>query len=123
MDNIISPVQREMPVITPVQPVPEARPGDKNLMNQSNSDQTKDERSKSGHQHVNMAELVEKVKTHVQSFSTKIAFNYDEKLRQSVIVVTDIETGKIIRQIPEVEMVELMEKMEEIAGIIFNGRA
>lgn len=69
------------------------------------------------------AELVEKVNKHVEAFSTKISFSYDPKRQQTTIFVTDKETGKLIRQIPQEEMVQLMEKMEEIAGIIFNGRA
>jgi len=72
---------------------------------------------------VNSAELAEKANKHVEAFSTKIAFNYDSERQQSMILVTDKETGKVIRQIPAEEMLDLMDKMEEIAGIIFNGRA
>jgi|GEM_PF-6073775 len=72
---------------------------------------------------IDSAELVEKANKHVEAFSTKISFSYDPKRQQTTIFVTDKETGKLIRQIPQEEMLQLMEKMEEIAGIIFNGRA
>lgn len=72
---------------------------------------------------IDSAELVEKANKHVETFSTKISFSYDPERQRTTILVTDKETGKLIRQIPQEEMIQLMEKMEEIAGIIFNGRA
>ncbi len=38
------------------------------------------------------------------------------------IVITNKETGKVIRQIPSEEMVRLSDNMEEFVGMIFNGR-
>ena len=68
-------------------------------------------------------QLVEMANRFVQRFSTKISFFYDPKSDTSRIVVTEKETGKVIREIPPEQMVNLMNKMEEIAGIIYNGRA
>ncbi len=59
----------------------------------------------------------------VNRFSTKITFTYDPELQMPMILVTEKETGRVIRQIPPEQMVSLMKKMEEIAGIIYNGRA
>jgi flagellar protein FlaG len=123
MSNVILPIQREVHVIAPIQSAPEARSQDNNLKSQGNYDQPKDDHSRSDRPKIEVSELVEKVKKHVQSFSTKIAFSFDPERKQLVIIVTDTATGKVIRQIPQEEMMDLMDKMEEIAGIIFNGRA
>lgn len=58
----------------------------------------------------------------VEKFSTKIGFSVDAEKKQMIIIVTDKETGKVIRQIPAEEIMDLNQKMEEIAGIIFDER-
>ena len=58
----------------------------------------------------------------VDSVGTKISFTFDEKTKRPIIIVTEKDSGKIIRQIPPEEMLVLIQKMEEIAGIIFNRR-
>ena len=46
---------------------------------------------------------------------------FDNKSRE-IIHVYDNETGDLIRQIPPKEMIELVDKLEEVAGIIFNNK-
>ena len=72
---------------------------------------------------VPIKKLVEMANQFVKRFSTKISFYYDPEHKISKILVTEKDTGKIIREIPPDQMVNLMDKLEEIAGIIFNGRA
>ncbi|MHB2155601.1 flagellar protein FlaG [Calditrichota bacterium GD2] len=72
---------------------------------------------------VSVEELVERANQYVKRFSTKISFYYDSERKISKILVTEKGTGKVIRQIPPEQMVDLMDKLEEIAGIIYNGRA
>ncbi|APF18186.1 flagellar protein FlaG [Caldithrix abyssi] len=72
---------------------------------------------------VSVEELVERANQYVNRFSTKISFYYDPERKISKILVTEKGTGKVIRQIPPEQMVDLMDKLEEIAGIIYNGRA
>ena len=66
------------------------------------------------------SKLAEKANAQVKLFSTKVKFSYDPESGESSIVVYDNDTGQIIRRIPPEEMEELMQKMDEIAGIIFN---
>ena len=42
---------------------------------------------------------------------------------QVVVTVTDEKTGKVIREIPEREMLNLAAKLEEMMGVIFDQRA
>jgi len=66
--------------------------------------------------------LVENVNNYVEMFNNKVAFSMDSKSRQ-IIYVYDKETGDLVRQIPPEEMMQLLNKLEEISGIIFNNRA
>lgn len=66
--------------------------------------------------------LVENVNNYVEMFNNKVSFSMDSNSRQ-IIFVYDKETGDLVRQIPPEEMVHLLNKLEEISGIIFNNRA
>ncbi len=68
-------------------------------------------------------EFVKIANDRISKFTTKITFAYDATSNRKVIFVTEKDTGRVIRQIPPEQMVNLMDKMEEIAGIIYNGRA
>ena len=61
------------------------------------------------------------VNKYVEMFNKKVNFSIDEKSRE-IIYVYDKETDKLIRQIPPEEMIQLIDKLEEIAGIIFNNK-
>ncbi len=64
----------------------------------------------------------EELSHYVEKFSTHISFSIDPERDEPMIIVKDKESGKVIRQIPPKEVVELRKRMEEIAGIIFDGR-
>ena len=52
----------------------------------------------------------------------KITFStYGEKSRRTAVTVSEKETGKVIRKIPPEDLQQLHVKMEELAGMIFNG--
>lgn len=63
---------------------------------------------------------VHKMNDYVEKFSTKVGFSVNSDSDEVTIVVTDKDTGKVIRQIPAKKILELNRKMEEIAGIIFD---
>ena len=65
--------------------------------------------------------IVEDVNSYVELFNNKVSFSMDQNSRQ-IIHVYDNETGNLVRQIPPEEMVQLLNKLEEISGIIFNNR-
>ena len=72
---------------------------------------------------IQIDKLVEIANQYVDRFTTKVSFSYDSELKIPMIYVREKDTGRVIRQIPPEQMVNLMKKMEEIAGIIYNGRA
>ncbi len=55
-----------------------------------------------------------------QVSTTKISFDIDEATGQSIIRVVNRETGDIIRQLPTEELLNLVSKMEQLRGLIFD---
>ncbi len=55
--------------------------------------------------------------------SIGISFSKHKDTGRMVIKVIDKETGKVIRQIPSEEALNLTAKMEEMAGILFDKQA
>ena len=64
---------------------------------------------------------IDSVNEYVEMFNNKVTFTIDDKSRE-IIHVYDNQTGDLIRQIPPKEMIELVDKLEQIAGIIFNNK-
>lgn len=79
--------------------------------------------SSENHEDIPIERLVEMANHYVDRFTTKLSFVYDPELKIPMIYVKEKDSGRIIRQIPSEQMVKLMKKMEEIAGIIYNRRA
>lgn len=55
-----------------------------------------------------------------QVSTTKISFDIDEETGLSIIRVVNRETGDIIRQLPTEELLNLVSKMEQLRGLIFD---
>lgn len=67
-------------------------------------------------------ELTEKLQGYVDKMNINIAFStYGGESRKTAVTVSEKETGKLIREIPPEELQRLHVKMEELAGMIFNG--
>jgi len=71
---------------------------------------------------IDFSKLVHEVSQFVESVTTKVSFSYDERTNKPVIMVTDKETGDLIRQIPEKDMLDLLSKLEYIAGVIYHSQ-
>jgi len=68
-------------------------------------------------------ELTEKLQGYIDRMNINIAFStYGKENRKTAVVVSEKETGKLIREIPSEELQQLHTKMEELAGMLFNER-
>lgn len=63
---------------------------------------------------------VEKLESLAKLNSKQFKFHIDEQTSSSVVVVTDIETNEVIRQIPSEEVLELASKIDELQEQIFG---
>ncbi|KAA3617656.1 MAG: flagellar protein FlaG [Calditrichaeota bacterium] len=71
---------------------------------------------------IDIEELVEQANQIADANNKEINFRMDNEGDPPVIIVSDKETGEVIRQIPSEEMIRLNDKMEDFVGLIFNGR-
>lgn len=56
----------------------------------------------------------------MQSMKRNLSFSFDDELGRGVVAVKDIESDEVIRQIPSEELVVLIKKMDDVAGILFD---
>ena len=63
---------------------------------------------------------VEKLESLAKLNSKQFKFHIDEQTSSSVVVVTDIATNEVIRQIPSEEVLELASKIDELQEQIFG---
>jgi uncharacterized FlaG/YvyC family protein len=73
--------------------------------------------------------VVEKVNETLESFgATSIRFSYDQERQLVVMQVVRAAEGagqpeEVIRQIPPEDLLELVDRLKELQGVIFDGRA
>lgn len=65
-------------------------------------------------------EVVAEINHFMQNMQRNLSFSVDKQLGRDIISVTDIETDEVIRQIPSEELVVLLKKMDDVAGILFD---
>ncbi|NOZ74581.1 MAG: flagellar protein FlaG [FCB group bacterium] len=69
---------------------------------------------------VDVKKIVKAYNSFVKNIGTKLSFVQDDASGRVVILVKDQDSGKVIRQIPSKEMLELLAKMKNLEGMIFN---
>ncbi|GAA8106671.1 FlaG family protein [Helicobacter pylori] len=66
--------------------------------------------------------LSERLNEEVKRIGTDINFSYNDTIKGLVVSVKDANGDKVIREIPSKEAVELMQRMRDVIGIIFDKR-
>jgi flagellar protein FlaG len=54
--------------------------------------------------------------------NNKVNFQYDQSKEQHIVLVRDIDTNEVIREIPPKEMLDLLKNLEDITGIIYDNK-
>lgn len=57
------------------------------------------------------------------AFNRRLSFRVNEKLGQVVVKVIDVNTDKVIREIPPEELQHVHERIREVIGLLFDERA
>ena len=70
-----------------------------------------------------VARIAQALDNYLQSTQTKLKIEVNSSTGDSVVKVISEEDGKIIREIPPKEMLDLAAKVEEMIGILFNENA
>lgn len=67
--------------------------------------------------------LVEEIQQHLNLNNVSLSFStYGENNSKIAVTVTEKDTGRVIREIPSQELRNLQDKLEKLAGLIFNQR-
>lgn len=67
-----------------------------------------------------LRELSKKLNDEMKRIDTDIKFSYEENIPGLMVTVKEANTDKVIREIPSKEAIELMTRMREVIGVIFN---
>ncbi len=66
--------------------------------------------------------LSERLNEEMKRIGTDINFSYNDTIKGLVVSVKDANGDKVIREIPSKEAVDLMQRMRDVIGIIFDKR-
>lgn len=69
-----------------------------------------------------MTELSRKLQEEMRKTNTDIDFSYNDEIKALVVTVREATGKRIIREIPSPEAIELMMKMRDMVGNIFDER-
>ncbi len=56
----------------------------------------------------------------LEPLRTSLKFHFNDKIDELTIKVVDTKSNKVIREYPSKEALELMEKMREVVGLLFD---
>jgi flagellar protein FlaG len=68
-------------------------------------------------------QVVTQLQDHVQSVHRELRFKVDENTGQTVVRVVDQETGRLIRQIPNQNVLDLNAFLQSISGLLLREQA
>ena len=83
----------------------DSQPVDSNKMNLSDAE---------------MKNMVDTLNSAAKSVNKKISFDYHEQTRRIIMKVTDLKTGEVIKEIPEKEMIQLVEHLQDMIGMFLD---
>lgn len=66
--------------------------------------------------------IIDKINENVSRLNKDVKFSYNEAIKSLVVKVIDAKTGRVIREIPPQEIINLQKKLSEVVGIIFDSK-
>jgi len=70
-----------------------------------------------------LEEMMGEMQDRLDMMGTNLQFAMDREAESIVVRITDKASGEIIRQIPSEDVVRLRKKLEELTGLLFDGKA
>ena len=67
-----------------------------------------------------LRELSKKLNDEMKKIGTDLNFSYNENIPGLMVTVKEFNGDKVIREIPSKEAIELMKRMREVIGVIFD---
>jgi flagellar protein FlaG len=70
-----------------------------------------------------LARTVAQLQDHVQTVHRELRFRVDETTGQTVVRVVEADTGRLIRQIPDQNVLDLVAFLDSVSGLLLRERA
>lgn len=67
-----------------------------------------------------LSKMVEQRNDEMKKLNTSVSFRYDDTIEGLLVTVKDEDGEKVIRELPSKEAIELMKKMRDLVGSIFD---
>lgn len=67
--------------------------------------------------------IVQDVQEYLSELNINLDFQISDKTKDVIVKVMNAESGEMIRQIPPEDLVKLREKLVELRGVLFEGKA
>lgn len=67
-----------------------------------------------------LVELTKKLNNEMKGLNTDVSFSYNDLIEGLLVTVKEAGGDKVIREIPSKEAIELMKKMRDLVGVIFD---
>ncbi len=69
-----------------------------------------------------LKKVINKLNENVSMLNQDVKFAYNDSIKSLTVEVVDASTGKVIREIPPKEVINLQKKLSEVVGIIFDSK-
>ncbi len=66
--------------------------------------------------------IINKINENVSRLNKDVRFSYNDTIKSLVVKVIDAKTGRVIREIPPQQVINLQKKLSEVVGIIFDSK-
>jgi flagellar protein FlaG len=67
-----------------------------------------------------LQKLTEELNKALNPLNTTLKFHFNDKVDELMVKVVDTKSDKVIREYPPKEALDLMEKMREVVGLLFD---
>jgi len=105
----------EYPPTQPQPPVQVEMPFENSIFSEETFDPEK--------QKNDLKEAVEKLNQTAIIFDRALKFQIHDKTKETMVSVIDVNTEKVIREIPPKEVLDIISKMKDYLGLIFDKKA
>jgi len=106
---------RDRPQVTPVQDSSDS--SETALDNKALHEQLEAEKPMTAEE---LAKAVAVVEVHLAQMGNRLGLSLHKETDDVLVRITDRESGELIKQFPSEEIVKLRQKLEELAGLIFE---
>lgn len=69
-----------------------------------------------------LKEIIERLNQQMKDGGRDLGFSVDDRINTFIVTVKNTNTGEVIRQIPSEVVVNMAHSIEDLKGVIFNGK-